>query len=223
MAISTYKTFLMIGDGGSWSKLIDIKEYPDLGGPPEMLDATTMSHGARVYVPGIQETEALQFTANYMLNDFETLKALEGTEHDFAVWLGATVANDIATPTGVDGKFEFKGLLTVTKNGGGVNEVQNMTITIAPSTVISQTEGGSTTPSVTLDKHALSLGIGEDYTFTAVTVPAGKTVTYTTSAAGKASVSGATVTGESAGNAIITATITDGGVDYTDTCTVVVA
>lgn len=58
MAISTYKTFLMIGDGGSWSKLIDIKEFPDLGGVPEMLDTTTMSDGARTYILGIQETEA---------------------------------------------------------------------------------------------------------------------------------------------------------------------
>lgn len=36
MAISTYKTFLMKkGDtGDTWSKLIDIKEFPDLGGEP---------------------------------------------------------------------------------------------------------------------------------------------------------------------------------------------
>lgn len=222
MAISTYKTFLMKGTGGSWAKLIDIKEFPDLGGVPEMLDTTTMSDGARTYILGIQETEAMTFTANYTLADYSAIKALEGVEQDFAVWMGATVTNDIATPTGVDGKFEFKGYITVTKTGGGVNEVQNMTITIAPTTVISQTQGGSTTPSVTLDKHALNLGISEDYTFTAVTVPAGKSVTYTSSSA-KATVSGATVTGASAGSAIITATITDGGVDYTDTCTVVVA
>lgn len=222
MAISTYKTFLMKGTGGSWAKLIDIKEFPDLGGVPEMLDTTTMSDGARTYILGIQETEAMTFTANYTLADYSTIKALEGVEQDFAVWMGATVTNDIATPTGVDGKFEFKGYITVTKTGGGVNEVQNMTITIAPTTVISQTQGGSTTPSVTLDAHALNLGVGDTYTFNTVTVPAGKSVTYTSSTA-KATVSGATVTGASAGSAIITATISDGGVDYTDTCTVVVS
>ena len=216
MAISTYKTFLMKGTGGSWAKLIDIKEFPDLGGVPEMLDTTTMSDGARTYILGIQETEAMTFTANYTLADYSTIKALENIETDFAVWLGATVENEIATPTGVDGKFEFKGYITVTKTGGGVNEVQNMTITIAPTTVIRQT------PSVTLDAHALTLGVNETYTFNTVTVPAGKSVTYTSSNA-KASVSGATVTGASAGSAIITATITDGGVDYTDTCTVVVS
>lgn len=221
MAISTYKTFLMKGTGGSWSKLIDIKEFPDLGGVPEMLDTTTMSDGARTYILGIQETEAMTFTANYTLADYSAVKALQDIETDFAVWMGATVENEIATPTGVDGKFEFKGYITVTKTGGGVNEVQNMTITIAPTTVIRQTQGTSQTPSVTLDVHALTLGVNETYTFNTVTVPAGKSVTYTSSNA-KATVSGSTVTGASAGSAIITATITDGGVDYTDTCTVVV-
>ena len=40
MAISTYKVFLMkkADTGEQWSKLIDIKEFPDLGGEPEMLE-----------------------------------------------------------------------------------------------------------------------------------------------------------------------------------------
>lgn len=223
MAISTYKTFLMKGTGGAWSKLIDIKEFPDLGGVPEMLDTTTMSDGARTYILGIQETEAMTFTANYTLADYVAIKALENIEQDFAVWLGATVENEIATPTGVDGKFEFKGYITVTKTGGGVNEVQNMTITIAPTTVIRQTAGTTETPSVSLDAHALTLAVGETYTFNTVTVPAGKSVTYASSATAKASVTAAgKVTAAQAGSTIITATITDGGVDYTDTCTVVV-
>lgn len=224
MAISTYKSFLMKGSGGSWSKLVDIKEFPDLGGVPEMLDTTTMSDSARTYILGIQETEAMSFTANYTLADYAAIKALEYQELDWAVWLGATVANEVATPTGVDGKFEFKGYITVTKTGGGVNEVQDMTITIAPTTPISQTQGTVTTPSVELDKHSLTLGVGESYTFNTVTVPAGKSVTYSSSATGKASVTNAgVVTGAAAGSTTITATISDGGVDYTDTCTVVVS
>lgn len=224
MAISTYKTFLMKGTGSSWSKLIDIKEFPDLGGVPEMLDTTTMSDGARTYILGIQETEAMTFTANYTLADYSTIKALENIETDFAVWMGATVENDVATPTGVDGKFEFKGYITVTKTGGGVNEVQNMTITIAPTTVIRQTQGTVTLPSITLDAHALNLAVNETYQFHPVTVPAGKSVTYVSSATAKAEVTaGGLVTGKASGSSIITATITDGGVDYTDTCTVVVS
>ena len=36
MAISTYKIFLMQKKEAAWEKLIDIKEFPDLGGTPEM-------------------------------------------------------------------------------------------------------------------------------------------------------------------------------------------
>lgn len=137
MAISTYKVFLMKkGSGSSYEKLVDIKDYPDLGGEPEMLDTTTLSDGARTYIPGIQSQEALTFTANYTKNDYTTLKALEGTEYDFAVWFGASVSGGTVTPDGSDGKFEFKGKLVVFVTGGGVNEVVDMTISIAPSTEI---------------------------------------------------------------------------------------
>lgn len=137
MAISSYKVFLMTSTNGTtYTKLVDIKEFPDLGGAPEMLDTTTLSDGSRTYIPGIQETESMTFTANYTKADFTALDALKGTEHDYAVWFGATVSNGVATPTGSDGKFSFKGYLDVFAAGGGVNEVVDMTITIAPSTVI---------------------------------------------------------------------------------------
>lgn len=136
MAISTYKAFLMKKTSSTYGKLVDIKEFPDLGGEPEMLDTTTLSDGARTFIPGIQDQESLSFTANYTKADYTTLKALEGAENDYAVWFGATVSNGVATPTGSDGKFLFSGKLSVFVNGGGVNEVVNMTISIAPSTVI---------------------------------------------------------------------------------------
>lgn len=136
MAISTYKVFLMKKTESTYGKLIDIKDFPDLGGAPEMLETTTLSDGAQTYILGIQSQDALEFTANYTKSDYDTLKALEGTELDLAVWFGGTVANGVATPTGSDGKYEFKGELTVYISGGGVNEVVDMTISIAPKTVI---------------------------------------------------------------------------------------
>lgn len=140
MAISTYKVFLMKkGTGTTYTKLVDIKDFPDLGGSPEMLDTTTLSEGARTYIPGIQDTEAMEFTANYTLSDFTTLKALEGAEADYAVWFGGTESGGVVTPDGSAGKFEFKGYLSVHVSGGGVNEVVDMVITIAPTTVINQT------------------------------------------------------------------------------------
>ncbi len=136
MAISTYKVFLMKKTGDSYSKLVDIKEFPDLGGAPEMLETTTLSDNMQTYIPGIQSLDALEFTANYTKEDFATLKALDGIENDYAVWFGATGEGAGLTPTGSEGKFNFKGQLSVFPTGGGVNEVVGMTITIAPSTPI---------------------------------------------------------------------------------------
>ena len=140
MAISTYKVFLMKGttEGGTttYTKLVDIKDFPDLGGAPEMLETTTLSDGMQTFIAGIQSLDALEFTANYTKADFTTLKALEGTTEKYSVWFGGTVSNGVATPTGSEGKYDFDGQLSVFPVGGGVNEVVNMTITIAPSTVI---------------------------------------------------------------------------------------
>lgn len=140
MAISTYKIFLMQKNAEAWEKLIDIKEFPDLGGTPEMLETTTLSDKMQTYIPGIQSIDALEFTSNYTLEEYKKLKALEGKDKEYAVWFGGTEAGDTVTPTGSDGKFKFNGQLSVFPVGGGVNEVVDMTITIAPSTPISMDE-----------------------------------------------------------------------------------
>lgn len=138
MAISTYKVFLMKKSttGDTWTKLIDIKEFPDLGGEPEMLETTTLSDNMQTYIAGIQSLDGLSFSANYDVTDFKTLKALEGAKNSYAVWFGGTEAAGVVTPTGSNGKFSFDGELSVYPVGGGVNEVVGMTITIAPSTPI---------------------------------------------------------------------------------------
>jgi len=110
-----------------------------LGGAPESLDTTTLSDKMKTSIPGIQSVDALEFPANYTLDEYKRLKAMEGAEKEFAVWLGGTegVGGEV-TPTGSDGKYEFKGELSVFVKGGGVNEVVGMTVTITPSTPITQ-------------------------------------------------------------------------------------
>lgn len=134
MAISTYKVFLMKGS----TKLVDIKDFPDLGGSPEMLQTTTLSDKQHTYIPGIQNVEALEFTANYDHDTYGTLKALEGSEESYAVYFGGTesTSDGTVTPTGEEGKFSFKGYLSVYPVGGGVNTVVDMKISITPSSVI---------------------------------------------------------------------------------------
>lgn len=139
MAISTYKIFLMqkaSGTDTNYTKLIDITSFPDLGGAPELLETTTLSDGAQTYIAGIESRDAMEFEANYTKEDYTKLKALEGTEGSFSIWMGGTVANGVVTPTGSDGKYDFKGHLSVRINGGGVNEVVKMTVSIAPSSAI---------------------------------------------------------------------------------------
>lgn len=142
MAISTYKVFLMhkAAAAEAYTKLIDIKEFPDLGGEPEMLETTTLSDKMQTYIAGIQSLEGLSFLSNYDKADYAKLKALEGKKEQYAVWFGGTEAGGVVTPDGSNGKFSFDGELSVYPVGGGVNEVVDMNITIAPSTVISFAE-----------------------------------------------------------------------------------
>ena len=139
-ATSTYKSFLMLGttveNTTTYAKLVDIKSYPDLGTAPELLDTTTLSDKMRTNIFGIQGNDAMEFTCNYSKTDFNTIKALEDTEQDLAVWFGGTESGGVVTPTGSDGKFAFKGYVSVHANGGDVNAVREMTVTVAASTPI---------------------------------------------------------------------------------------
>ena len=70
IAISTYQTYLMVrtSSAGSYAKVVDIKDYPDLIGTPNMLDATTLSNSQEIQIAAIKRAgDGLQFTANYML------------------------------------------------------------------------------------------------------------------------------------------------------------
>ena len=78
-------------------------------------------------------------------------------------------------------------------------------------------------PSIALDEDTLTVGAGNTDTLAATTVPAGETVTWTSSDTAVATVSNGTVTGVSAGTATITASITVNGTTYTDTCAVTVS
>ena len=137
-ASSTYKSFLMhkTTSSSSYSKLIDIKDYPALGGAPEMLETTTLSDKMQTYILGIQSLDALEFTANYDPEDYKTLNDMAETQTDFAIWFGGTESGGTVTPTGDLGAFSFKGALSVYVDGGSVNGVRDMKISIAPSTVI---------------------------------------------------------------------------------------
>ena len=139
MATSSYKSFLMYKkSGATYEKLVDIKDYPDIGGSPETLETTTLSDGMQTYINGIQSSEAMEFTINYDSTTYDTIDALADTETAFAIWFGGTESAGVVTPTGREGKFEFKGFISIRVSGKGVNEVREAVISIAPSTVINK-------------------------------------------------------------------------------------
>ena len=81
-------------------------------------------------------------------------------------------------------------------------------------------------PSISLDYNSVSVtaasGTNHTKQLTATVVPSTATVTWTSSATGKATVSSGLVTGVAAGSSTITASITEGGKTYTATCVVTV-
>lgn len=139
MATSSYKSFLMRkGTGDTYEKLVDIKDYPDIGGSPETLETTTLSDSMQTYINGIQSSEAMEFTINYESTTYDTIAEMADEEQDFAIWFGGTESAGVVTPTGDEGKFSFKGYISIRVSGKGVNEVREAVISIAPSTVITK-------------------------------------------------------------------------------------
>lgn len=93
---------------------------------------------------------------------------------------------------------------------------------VVPYEIFIKQGGEEPTPAVLIDKHSVTIAEGATATLTAGTIPTGETVTWSSADDTVATVSAGTVTGEAAGDTIITASITVDGVTYTDTCTVIV-
>lgn len=127
MKTATIGTYLMYKNQDNWEKLIDIVNYPDLGGKPEKIDVTTLSDKMEQSILGVQKLDTLEFEVFYTLEDYKKLKALENKQLDLGVWFG--YEDDEAK--GKDGKMTFKGTLAVMVKGGAVNEARKMTLTVA--------------------------------------------------------------------------------------------
>lgn len=122
MAIATMNTILMYKKADAFEKLVDIKDYPDMGGEPELIETTTLTQTQRhTNIKGLQDAADLTFTCNYTLADYEKVVALEGKVEEFQLQLGEA---------GVDGIFQWSGELSVYLSGSGVNEVREMVISI---------------------------------------------------------------------------------------------
>ena len=89
--------------------------------------------------------------------------------------------------------------------------------------VVVGTIGDIVTPSIDLNKSAVTIVIDGTEALTATTVPADATVTWASNDTSVATVSNGTVTGVAEGNTTVTATITVDSVDYTASCDITVS
>ena len=126
--ISTQHSYFMYKVSTTWTKLFDYKTDPDEATAPDQLEVTTQQDTVKKYIEGLQDNPQKQYTCNYSLSTYRAIKALKGVEQDIAEWFGA--ASDGVTPDGHNGKFAGKGYLDVYYNGGDVNTVRNMTVTL---------------------------------------------------------------------------------------------
>lgn len=128
MASTTAKTFLMMDNGtGTYEKLCDIINYPDMGGTPSKLDTTDLSAVKfKTSILGLQEVPDLVFEANYDSTTYATIDAISGSKN-FKLYFGEN---------GVDGIFSWTGTVQIFAVGGGVDEVRKMQIILSTETEI---------------------------------------------------------------------------------------
>ena len=125
MAISTLGVTLKMGESAeALSKLVDIKDFPDLIGDPNMLETTTLSDEAVTNIPGIRSSDMLTFTCNYTKDDFTAVNEKANIPMYYALEFS-------------DGsQFTWQGQHTCGVPGKGVDEVIEFTINIAASTAV---------------------------------------------------------------------------------------
>lgn len=125
MAKCTNKTFIMHkgANDSNFEKLIDITEYPDLGGPKEKLDVTTLSDTKKRTIDGIEDVNDLEFKAWYEKADYEKLLAIQesGSLDTYQIWFGEG---------GQDGIWEWQGKMAVYPNTGSSNAAREMSFSI---------------------------------------------------------------------------------------------
>lgn len=128
--LTTANTQLHYKVGEVFKKLVDIKDYPDMGGSPELIETTTLTQTKRrTNIKGLEDASDLTFTANYTLEDYTTISALTDIIQSFKLMLGED---------GVDGIFSWTGEISVYLSGAGVGDVREMILTITESTPITQ-------------------------------------------------------------------------------------
>ena len=139
MAISSYNVVLKTSTtaSGTYTKLVDIKDFPDLGSAPDTIEVTTLSDKMKRYVQGLQDTGSFEFTYNYTKDDFAKIAALDdNATHYFELDFG----NDGA---GGEGSFYFAGQVSTYVSGAGTGAVVEAKIIVTCDSEVKTTKPSS--------------------------------------------------------------------------------
>lgn len=126
-ASATMHTYLLVKKDAQWSKVVDIKDYPAMGGSPEQIETTTLSNEKSTFVTGVQSMPTFEFLANYTKDGFKALEGLNDNVYEYALAFGQP--NDGVY--GSLGVFTWKGQLAHWVEGGGVNAAREMRLSIS--------------------------------------------------------------------------------------------
>ena len=134
-ATTTIGTILKFGtSAGSLTELCKIKSFPQLGGEREQIESTDLTDDFATYEPGVQQTENMTFTCNFVVADYLTVKANAMTDGYFELDFGAT-----------GGKATWQGKYDCYINEGEVNGLVEYSLVVYPSTGITIAAGGAST------------------------------------------------------------------------------
>ncbi len=134
-AHNTIGTTLKFGtSANSLAELCKIKTFPQLNGEREQIESTDLTDTSQTFVPGVQSVESMQFSANFTLAAYTSLKTNALKDGFFELDFASAAA-----------KATWEGQYDVYVNDGEVNGLIEMTIVCYPSTVVTIAANPATT------------------------------------------------------------------------------
>ena len=117
-------------DGTSYSKVICIKDFPDIdNADSDQVEVTTLCDSDHTYIDGLKNLpDELSFTANYDSTDWATVQGLITTDAGEGYW-GVRIGN-------AGKKFLFKATARLVLVGAGVGDALEMRIVLKPKSAI---------------------------------------------------------------------------------------
>lgn len=121
---NTSMTYLKVYEGSAYTDLFPVKSTPDLGSAPSKLETTDLSSTRKEYIQGLQDSDDLEFTCNYIKANYDKALKLVGKMGYFRLDYGED---------GAEGQTWIKGTPYCFKTGSEADAVREFTfgITVA--------------------------------------------------------------------------------------------